>query len=231
MKFTTLVVAFFSFAIFNCQAQSKQLISYSFKKGEVMDIMLLTTAPNSEEKYEKYKRTAFPVAFKYSYQPQIGFNISKLTLGTHLPANLIFGKWENKEKREDFLAIITTKVSDFHEQRRALFPYFDLTYYEMPRDINFTINREKHNVVTSFWKQDLKTFAQFSKQWEKQIKKAGGIIIIQLKEGISPLGYHYNPDVLYIIEWNNEAAFNAFAKQHPLASYEALKNVHQFIID
>ena len=231
MKFTTLVLAFFSFAIFSCQAQSKQLISYSFKKGAIMDIMLLTTTPNSAEKYEKYKTTAFPIAFKYSYQPQTGFKISKLTLGTHLPANLIFDKWESKEKREDFLDIIATKVPDFHEQRRALFPYFDLTYYEMPRDINFTINREKHNVVTSFWKQDSKTFVKFSKQWVKQIKKAGGKIILQLKDGISPLGYYYNPDVLYIIEWNNEAAFNAFAKQHPLKSYEALKNVHQFIID
>ncbi len=231
MKFTTLLLVFISFAIFNCEAQSKQLKFFSFKKGEVMDVMLITTAPNSEVEYEKYKKTAFPVAFEYSYQPQQGFNISKLTLGSHLPASLIFGKWESKEKREGFLATISNRVTDFHEQRRALFPYFDLTYYEMPRDINFSINREKYNVATSFWKQDSETFLKFLNQWERQITKAGGKIILQLNDGTSPTGYNYNPDIFYILQWTDQLAFEAFAKQHPLSSYEDLKNVHQFIIN
>ena len=231
MKFTILVVAFFSFSLFYCKAQSKQPISYSFKKGEVMDIMLITTVPNSAIKYEKYKKTVFPIALKYSYQPLPGFNIRKLTLGTHLPTSLIFAKWKNKEKREGFLDNITKKTPDFHKQRRALFPYFDLTYYEMPHDINFTINREKYNVVTSFWKQDSKVFIKFSNQWEKQIKEAGGKIIVQLGNGTSPIGYHYNPDMLYLIEWDNKKAFDVFEKQHSLTSYETLKNVHQFVID
>ena len=174
--------------------------------------MLLTTAPDSKAEYERYKKTVFPVGFEYSYQPQQGFRIAKLTLGTHLPVNLIFGKWENKEKREGFLANISKRVPGFHEQRRALFPYFDLTYYEMPRDINFTINKEKYNVVTSFWKEDSKTFLKFLKQWEKQIAKAGGKIILQLTDGKSPTGYTYNPDLFYIIEWADQLAFDAFAE-------------------
>lgn len=231
MKFTTLVFVFFSFAIFNCKAQNKQLKSFSFKKGQVMDVMLITTAPNSKVAYEKYKKTAFPVAFEYSYQPQQGFNITKLTLGSHLPANLIFGKWESKAKREGFLSNIFKKVPDFHEQRRALFPYFDLTYYEIPQDINFSINREKYNVVTSFWKEDSKPFLKFMNQWKKEITTAGGKIILQLNDGTSPTGYNYNPDLFYIVQWNDQLAFDTFAKQHPLSSYEDLKNVHQFIIN
>ncbi len=231
MKLKTIAFVLFSFAIFNCNAQSKKIISFSFKKGEVMDVMLLTTAPDSETKYERYRKIIFPVAFEYSYQPQNGFRISKLTLGTHHPSSIIFGKWENKQKREGFLANISKRVPGFHAQRRELFPYFDLTYYEVQKDLNFSINREKYNVVTSFWKNDLKMFERFISKWEGDIKKAGGKIILQLNRGNSPTGYVYNPDQFYIIEWNNESAFDAFAKTHKMSSYDDLKNVHQFKID
>ena len=229
MKLTTLVLLIF--AALNCAAQTGQVKSFSFKKGEVMDVFLLTTAPNSEDKFERYKQTAFPVAFEYSYRPQKGFKITKLTLGTHTPSSLIFGKWESKEKREGFLANIAQKVPDFHQQRRVLFPYFDLTYYEMQHDTDFSIDTKKYNVATSFWQHDAESSLKFFSKWEKQIKKAGGKIIIQLNEGKSPLGYHYNPDQFYIIQWDNETVFEEFAKQNPLASYNDLKNVHQFVIN
>lgn len=231
MKLKTITVVLFSLIILNSNAQSKKIISYSFKKGEVIDVMLLTTAPDSKIEYERYKKTAFPVAFEYSYQPQKGFRISKLTLGTHHPSSLIFGKWKSKQKREDFLVRITERVPDFHEQRRALFPYFDLTYYELEKDLSFSIDREKYNVVTSFWKDDSKEFNKFMSNWEEKIKKSGGKIILQLNKGNSPTGYVYNPDEFYIIEWKNQSVFDAFAKEYKMSSYGDLKNIHQFKID
>lgn len=231
MKISTVFLVLFCLAFLNTNAQRKNLISYSFKKGEVMDVMLITTASDSKDKYERYRKTAFPVAFEYGYQPQTGFRISKLTLGTHLPKSLIFGKWKSKGKREGFLANISKRVPDFHSQRRALFPYFDLTYYEMSNDINFAINREKHNVATSFWEEDSRSFSKFFNQWKKQVEKSGGTFILQLKNGNSPTGYSYNPEVFCIVEWENKSKFEAFAKTHPLAKYESLKNVHQFVID
>ena len=161
MKFSNLIVLFFLSLFLNSQAQKKEMISYSFKKGEVLDVMLLTTTADSKELYEKYRKTAFPVAFEYGYQPQTGFRISKLTLGNNLPQSMIFGKWKSKEKRETFLATISKRVQDFHFQRRALFPNFDLTYYEVSHDLNFTINRKKYNVVTSFWKGNANDFSKF----------------------------------------------------------------------
>lgn len=231
MKLKAIAFVLFSLIILNSNAQSKKTISYSFKKGEVMDIMLLTTSPDSKTEYERYKKTIFPVGFEYSYQPQKGFRISELTLGTHRPSSLIFGKWENKQKREGFLANISKRVPDFHEQRKTLFPHFDLTYYEIEKDLNFSINKDKYNVVTSFWKNDSKKFDKFIPKWEEEIKKARGKIILQLNRGISPTGYVYNPDQFYIIEWNNESDFDAFAKTHKMANYDDLKNVHQFKID
>ena len=231
MKLKTIVFVFFSLIIFNSNAQKQKTFSYSFKKGEVMDVMLLTTAPDSKEKYERYRKSIFPIASEYSYQPQTGFKISKLTLGTHRPSSIIFAKWKNKQKRERFLVDIDKRVPDFHEQRRVLFPYFDLTYYKMQKDVSFSINRGKYNVVTSFWKSDQKKFNKFVSKWEKDIKNAGGKIVLQLNKGNSPIGYLYNPDQFYIIEWNNKSAFDAFAKTHKMSSYNDLKNVHQFKID
>ena len=98
--------------------------SFEFKKGEVLDVILLTQVENSETLFERYKKTAFPVAFEYSYQPQPGFGISKLTLGTNKPVAFLFGKWASLEKREGFLDVIGQRVPDFHQQRRNLFPYF-----------------------------------------------------------------------------------------------------------
>ncbi len=231
MKLKTFAIVILSLTISNCIGQNNKVMSYSFKKGEVLDVMLLTTAPNSKDKYMQYRKTAFPVAFEYSYQPQKGFKISELTLGTHKPYSLIFGKWASKEKRENFLADITKRVPDFHQQRRALFPYFDLTYYEMKQDFTFSINREKYNVATSFWVKDTKKSNRFIKKWEKDIKKMGGNIVLHLNDGTSPTGYVYNPDQFYIVEWNDKSAFKAFAKKYDMNSYNALKNVHQLKID
>ena len=196
-----------------------------------MDVMLITTASNSEKLYDRYRKTAFPVAFEYGYQPQSGFKISKLTLGTHFPKSIIFGKWTSKEKREGFLANISKRVPDFHSLRRDLFPHFDLTYYEMNQDLSFSIDRKKYHIATSFWKGDSSDFSNFFEKWKNDISKLGGKLIIELENGTSPLGYYYNPTVFCIVAWDSQKDFEAFAKQNPLSTYETLKNIHQFAID
>jgi len=214
---------YFSFA----QGNKKE---FQFKKGEVLDVVVLSaTKTNYKELFDKYKKTAFPVAFKHSYQPQPGFRINKLTLGNHLSSSFIIGKWGSVKKREDFLLNVEKEVPDFHEQRRALFTNFELTYYEINKDLKFSINKEKYNVVTSFWvkKKNDKTFY---KHWKKRIEDNGGKIILKLTGGKSPTGYYYNPEVLSIVEWDNEEQFIQFSKKYPISSYNRLKDVHQFVI-
>lgn len=152
-------------------------------------------------------------------------------MGNHLPNSLIFGKWGSLEKREGFLANIAKRVPDFHEQRRDNFTYFGLNYYVMPKDLEFSVDTDKYNVVTSLWQHDNSGFKQFVDQWEKQVSASGGKVIIQLKDGTSPTGYFYQPDMFYIVQWEDQAAFESFAKNHPLSSYDKLKNVHQFAIN
>lgn len=229
MKFKNLLLLIFVLALPQIRAQDK-VKSYDFKKGEVLDIILLSQTENPEELFERYKKTAFPVAFEYTYQPQPGFGISKLTLGTNKAQAFLFGKWGSLEKREGFLANIAKRVPDFHQQRRDLFPYFGLTYYPMLADLKFSVNTSKYNVATALWSNPLKKDVSFFKKWKSEVLKSGGKVVVTLKNGKSPLGYYYNADVLCIVEWQNEAAFNAFAEKHPMAFYEALHNVHQFVI-
>ncbi|QKX03479.1 hypothetical protein HN014_00610 [Aquimarina sp. TRL1] len=204
--------------------------SFSFKKGEIMDIILLRQNAAVDTLFDRYRKTAFPVAFEYSFQPQPGFAIQELTLGNHTPSSFIFGKWATKEKREGFLTAITSRVPDFHEQRRNIFQYFSLTYYQISEDIQFSINTKKYTSVTAFWKKDNKKFINFLKRWKEKVTNAGGKVILQLKNGQSPTGYYYNPDMLYIITWNHQSNFREFAKNNSLSMYDSLRHVHQFAI-
>lgn len=228
MKKTVLIL--FTLIFFNAYSQQKNK-SFSFKKGEVLDLILLTGTPKFKEGFEKYKKTAIPVALKYGYQPQPGFKATKLILGNYLPASFLIGKWKNKENRENFLKIIEKRVPDFHQQRRNTFAYFGLSYRALPKDLKFTVNSKTYNVVTSFWKNNLKNYTQFLKQWKKDVQKFKGEFILELPKGTSPTGYDYNPDFFSIIQWKNRASFEKFLKKHPLNKYDNLKNVHQFVID
>jgi len=208
--------------------QAKQK-SFDFKKGEVLDILLIKTKANTRELFDIYKKTIFPVGVEYTFQPQPSFAIKKITIGHHTPNSMIIGKWENIRKREGFLNNIVKRVPDFHEQRRGLFEYFGLTFYKMEKDIKFSVDSDKFNIGNAFWGRDKKSL-EFYRKWEHKVKKAGGEIILKLENGVSPVGYYYNADVFYIIAWKNKDTFEMFAKKNPLHKYEDLKSVHQFII-
>ncbi len=209
----------------------KSIQQYGFKKGEVLDILLISNTKNDFNKlFDRYKKTIFPVGVKYSFTPQKGFKTNELILGSYLPKSLIFGKWKSIVKREQFLEVIEKEVPDFHEQRRRLFTHFELAYYEIENDIKFEIDRNKHNVVTSFWGKNNKS-GKFIKKWIQEVEKSDGKIIIKLTKGKSPSGYYYNPTLITIATWETKQAFQSFLKQHPLSTYKDLKHVHQFVID
>lgn len=231
MKFLNFnLIVFLTVLTFSACAAQEEIKTFDFKKGEVLDIILLNQAENSGELFQRYKETAFPVAFEYTYQPQPGFGISKLTLGTNKPQAFLFGKWSSLEKRVGFLKDIAKRVPDFHQQRRDLFAYFGLTYYEMKQDLKFSVNNSKYNVATALWNNPSKKDDSFLKKWKAEVVRSGGNFVVILENGTSPLGYYYNPDMLCIVEWQNENAFHTFTEKHPLSSYEPLRNVHQFVI-
>lgn len=232
MKFTQLVstVLFFFLMAANSVAQNN-IKTYDLKKGEVLDILLIRNQPEGAPLFDRYKKTAFPVALELSYQPLPGFKISEYTQGNHHPHSFLLSKWDNLAKRERFLATIDKKVPDFHEQRRAIWSTFDLTYYEMQDDVSFQVDKDKVIVATAYWQEDTVQFTQFKKAFLKKAKKAKGRTVIELTNGISPFGYYYQPDYLVITEWDNRAEFDAFYQENVKMDHDGVKHVNQFLLN
>ncbi|MDH7447460.1 hypothetical protein [Aquimarina sp. 2201CG14-23] len=205
--------------------------SFSFKKGEILDILLLTTKSGTEKDFDKYKKTAFPVAFKKTYTPMPAFGIKETTQGNIQPANFIFGKWNDLKNREQFISEIESVVPDFHVQRRNIWSLFSLTYYEMPRDVSFKIDRNKYNVATSYWKKDAVSFKKFTELWLQKSTAKGGKKIIQLTNGKSPIGYYHNPDLLIITQWESKKEFDAFYEENLKMNHKGILHVNQFVLN
>lgn len=232
MKFVNIsaFIFFFSLTTSGMVAQST-IQSISAKKGEILDILLLNTKKGVEQHFEKYKETAFPIAIKKTYQPLSGFGISETIQGNLQPTVIAFGKWNDLKNREQFIKEIDDLVPDFHQQRRTIWSLFNLTYYELPTDVSFSIDKNKYNVVTSYWKKDPVAFKAFRKKWLQKSTSEGGKNILQLAKGKSPMGYYHNPDLLIITQWDRKEDFDAFHKQNLTMNHEGVLHVNQFVLN
>ena len=228
LKIITLLVIFIGNTSLFAQANIK---SVNLKKGQILDILMLTTKPETEKAFEKYRKTAFPVAFKRSYKPLPGFRIIETTQGNIQPTSFIFGQWSDLNNREKFISEIETVVPDFHEQRRTIWSIFNLVYYEMPEDLSFSMDKNKYNVVTAYWKKDNSSFDAFTKQWFQKSVATGGKTVLKLTNGKSPAGYYYNPDLLVVTEWESKKEFESFMKDKGIHKNESVLHVNQFVIN
>lgn len=205
--------------------------SISLNKGEILDILLLTTKPGTEKAFEKYRKTAFPVGFKRTYQPLPGFKVQETVQGNIQPASFILGKWNDLQNRELFIAEIEGIVPDFHEQRRTIWSLFNLAYYEMSNDVSFSFDKDKYIVATAYWKKDDVSFKKFKDLWLQKSNAKEGKTILQLTDGKSPMGYYYNPDWVIITQWKSKEAFDAFYKENLKMSHQGVLHVNQFILN
>ncbi len=225
---TAMSALFFLTGVFQLSSQ-KNLYTLEFKKGEVLDILLLANNPDIGPLFERYKKTAFPVAAKHSYQPMPGFAIKKTIQGSDQANTFIFGKWDSLKKREAFLDAIVPAVPDFHEQRKKIWSYFALAYYEVPSNTTFTIDRSKYNVVTSYWikSQNVK---QIINNQKTHISKHKGKQILLLQNGKTPKGYEYDPAVTIITQWESQEAFEKSQNKLDKLLLKGVKNTHQFVL-
>ncbi|MDY8137017.1 hypothetical protein [Aquimarina sp. 2201CG5-10] len=227
----TLILLFFTSVLTTGLFAQSNIKSFNFKKGEILDILLLTTKSGTEKDYEKYRKTAFPIAFKKTYKPLPGFNIKETTQGNIQPSSFILGKWNDLKNREQFIAEIEGVVPDFHLQRRNIWSLFNLTYYEIQKDISFKIDKNKYNVATSYWKKDATSFKKFTELWLQKSKSKGGKNILQLSNGKSPIGYYHNPDLLVITQWDSKEDFDTFYKENLAMNHKGVLHVNQFILN
>ncbi|MBP2831125.1 hypothetical protein J8281_02900 [Aquimarina sp. U1-2] len=225
-----LAVFFLTFIVTTTLFAQSNITSFSFKKGEVLDILLLTTKPGTEKDFERYKKTIFPIGVKRTFQPLPGFGIKETIQGNIQPASFILGKWNDLKNREQFIAEIEGLVPDFHIQRRNNWSLFTLTYYEIPNDITFKIDRNKYNVVTSYWKKDTESFQKFTKLWSQKSVVNGGKNIIKLTNGKSVMGYYHNPDIVMVTQWDSQEAFDKFYKENLTMNHDGILHVNQFVL-
>ncbi len=205
--------------------------TYDFKKGEVLDIFMLSQKAEADSLFKEYIKTAFPIAIKMSYTNLPGRRILENLQGSVQPQVMGIGKWASKKQREDFLKNIESQLPDFHERRRAIWSLFNLTYYEVPEDITFDIDKGKYNVVTAYWKKDVTAFDGFIDQFKNEASAHGGRTIVELTNGKSPYMYHYNPDYFVITEWESKDEFDAFYKKNIKMNPNGVLNVNQFVIN
>ena len=205
--------------------------TFDLKKGQVFDILLLNYSPDVEAAKQRYFKEAFPIATKNGYQPGAGFAVKKMpTQGNYHPELLVTGTWPSVTDREQGVVALETELGDFHEQRRAIWSSFNVTYYELQEDIAFTTDSAKYYVATMFWSGETKAYAKFLRKWNKAALEAGGKAMMSLTDGHSPFGYYHNPDFFTITEWENEADFNVFLAKDRAIDHAGVRHLNQFSI-
>lgn len=208
-----------------------QVHNYTFKKGQVFDVVLLNTNPDTKETRKRYFETAYPIATDMGYLPEKGYPISGSALqGNFQPHVMVFGQWPNMKVRDEFLNTIEEKVPDFHEMRREIWGAFYLTYWEMTEDLEFSIDADDYHVVTAYWAKEGQRIEGFRQQWERQVARNKGGVVLSLTNGTSPFGYYYNPDYFSITKWESKEAFEAFQDRVSKLDHSSLAHVNQFHI-
>jgi len=210
-------------------AQTK-VDTIELKEGEVLDLLLLRQNPDTKEALAHYFKSALPVAQAKSYQSIPGFRIKAHVQGNLQPEFLILGKWSDLLARQAFQEVILDKVPDFHEQRRTIWSYMGIQYFEMPHDLSLIIDRGRYHVATAYWLGSDKEQVACLDPWKAEIQQMGGEILVALEGGESPFGYQYDSDIFVITSWENEASFKAFQQKQSEQKAMPLKHVNEFIL-
>ncbi len=212
------------------QAQD-QVKSYVLQKGQVFDIICLRTNEDVKEDLDEYFKRFFPVAQEMGYVPLKGLKVTESpTQGNYWPTVLALGTWKDIDGRTQFLERMTKEEPDFHTMRRKIWNSFYLTYWQVQEDQSFNIDPSKFNVVTAYWQKDERAFRKFKSAWRETFQESGGEYILELTDGSSPFGYHYDPDYLVITTWEDREAFERFTQENLELDHGGVEHVNQFVV-
>ena len=78
-KFALFLIIYWAGIISILSQENK--VDYSFKKGEVFDILLLTNGAEAKTLFPRYLETVFPVGTAFSFQPVPGLSIAQTLQG------------------------------------------------------------------------------------------------------------------------------------------------------
>ena len=207
-----------------------QVKTISLKKGEALDLLLLNTNAEAKEELNEYFAEAVPIAQKWGYKPQYSSRISVApTQGNYWPSTFIIAKWEDYDKRIQFTEDIIKEYPLFHQRRREIWPTFNLTYWKVEEDQEILIHPDKFYIATSYWGEEEREFGEFSERLEKEVDRKGGKVVLEFRNGTSPFGYRYNPDLFTIVEWESKEDFEKFYEKNTRMDHAGVAHVNQFI--
>ena len=229
MKFRLLFTISLLFCLgFTGQSQVRTI---SLKKGEALDLLLFTNHSDASELKTEYFSKAVSIARQYGYTPQYSSAIKEPPLqGNYWPDVFIMATWKSYDERVKFTREIVLAYPEFHEMRRAIWPTFFLTYWKVETDKSVEIHPDRHYIATAYWSQEKELFDSFQQQWQTTLSDHGGQVVLRLANGTSPFGYHYNPDLFTITEWDSQEAFEKFCLENEQMDRSGVLHVNQFLI-
>jgi hypothetical protein len=207
-------------------------VTYKFEKGHVIDFLLLTRKPNSDEALFDYGSAAIAKARALGYKGLSGFNVTRNPIQSNFhPETITFASWPGSfEDREAGIAKLLEQVPDLYSKRLNVWSSFYLSYYEIEEDISFDVYHDKIQILSAFWRQDSEKFTDFQADYFQKVNRYGGDIKFNLSGAKSPFGFDYTPDFTTLIEWDSQEDFDAFRKATEAFDENALKQVHQFYL-
>lgn len=220
-----------TFASHVVQAEPREVV-HTFKKGQAIDFLFLSQKPDTRELLQDYFAAVFPIVKEAGYQPMPGFRIPQSpTQGNYHPNQLVVAGWRDGTSRQAAMDAIEANVEGFHQWRRDIWSSFNMTVYEMQQDVTFTASSEKTYTLTAYWQEDDRAFGSFKRQWLEKTREAGGNVLVELENGMSPFGYHYNPDFMVLVEWATPEAFESFHQHNLAMDHASVRHVNQFVLD
>jgi heme-degrading monooxygenase HmoA len=214
-------------------AQDNTSVKFTFPKGHVIDFLLLKRKANSDPALNEYARAAIAEARALGYKGLGGFNIPRNPIQSNIhPETLIFGSWPgNFADRQQALKDLLAAVPTLYAKRLDVWSAFFMTNYEITEDITFEVDRDKIQVLTSYWQNDTDKFAAFKNAFLKKVNHYGGSVKLNLGNPQSPYGYTYTPDFTTLTEWNTQEEFDAFLESSRLMDISGVKQINQFYLE
>lgn len=198
------------------------------KKGQVLDFLNAIRKPDTDDAMNEYFGKVFPPAQNYGFKLDATFvTIAPPTQGNYHAQFFGVSSWVNEEGRTKW---DDHKMEyDYKQARREIWSVFNLAFYkDLKEDIEFTVSDDKLYVITSYWIDNMKSFQKAKNKTTHNMVAKGGKEILSIGKGESPLGYHYEPDVITITEWETQEAFDAYLANNNISTKEnGVKNVQQ----
>lgn len=204
--------------------------TFTFAKGQVLDVLYLIRRPNTKEALQTYFKTLGPIARKLNYSPLGAVRVTgKPAQGNLYPDVVAFGSWPGDfADRDEAYRNLLLEAPDLQGRRMDIWSSFNMTQYEVREDIVLTMDKAKHYVWTAYWFDDAADQDAFEAAFMDTLKATSGRSKMLLTGGRSPFGYEFEPHLVVVAEWDNILDAAKFTDASKALNTRGVRHVTQF---